>query len=212
MWYIVASLLIHLAVGKKVNEKLCKKEEPFLTGCIAPDLAKLIGLKRSVSHFQDQDGNYDLKKFMDKYYDYMSNDYVLGYYVHLYTDYLWYRYFASEIMDDNYITKLDGTKIKYVNDNMARLYLYNDYSNMSFDIINEYGLDLEFFHKNEYYSNNIIEEIPYDKISILIDATVDILNQKTYKSNFMFNFDQIKQFIDVIVDYIIANLKEEKLI
>lgn len=212
MWYIVASLLIHLAVGKKVNEKLCKKEESFLTRCIAPDLAKLIGLKRSVSHFQDQDGNYDLKKFMDKYYDYMSNDYVLGYYVHLYTDYLWYRYFASEIMDDNYITKLDGTKIKYVNDNMARLYLYNDYSNMSFDIINEYGLDLEFFHKNEYYSNNIIEEIPYDKISILIDATVDILNQKTYKSNFMFNFDQIKQFIDVIVDYIIANLKEEKLI
>lgn len=208
----MASLLIHLAVGKKVNEKLCKKEEPFLTGCIAPDLAKFVGLKRSDSHFQDHDGNYDLKKFLDKYYDYKDNEYVLGYYVHLYTDYLWYRYFASEIMDDNYITKLDGTKVKYVSENMAKLYLYNDYTNLSFDIINEYGLDLEFFHKNEYYSNSIIEEIPYDKISILIDTTVDILNQKAYKSNFVFNFEQVKQFIDIIADYIIANLKEEKLI
>ncbi|MBR5662482.1 MAG: hypothetical protein IKX00_02380 [Bacilli bacterium] len=208
----MASLLIHLAVGKKVNEKLCKKEEPFLTGCIAPDLAKFVGLKRSDSHFQDHDGNYDLKKFLDKYYDYINNEYVLGYYVHLYTDYLWYRYFASEIMDDNYITKLDGTKVKYVSENMAKLYLYNDYSNMSFDLINEYGLDLEFFHKNEYYSNSIIEEVPYDQINILIDATVDILNQKTYKSNFVFNFEQVKQFIDIIADYIIANLKEEKLI
>ena len=206
------SLLIHLAVGKKVNEKLCKKEESFLTGCIAPDLAKQVGLKRSDSHFQDKDGNYDLKRFIDKYYEYMNNEYVLGYYVHLYTDYLWYRYFASEIMDDNYITKLDGSKIKCANENMQKLYLYNDYSNISFDIIKEYGLDLEFFHQNKYYSNSIIEEVPYDKIGILIDMMVDILNQKTYKSNFMFEFDHIKQFIDVIVDYIIANLKEEKII
>ena len=209
---IMASLLIHLAVGKKVNEKLCKKEEPFLTGCIAPDLARLVGIERRVSHFQDRNSNYDLKRFINKYKEYINNDYVLGYYVHLYTDYLWYKYFSSEIYENNWITKLDGTKYKCVSDNMANLYIYNDYSSMSLDIINEYGLDLEFLYKNEYYTNSIIEEIPYDKIGALIDMTINILNQKQYKTNFTFNFEQVKNFIDIIVDYIIANLKEEKLI
>ena len=206
------SLLIHLAVGKKVNEKLCKKEEPFLTGCIAPDLAKFVGLKRSVSHFQDEDGNYCVNKFLDKYREYTNNDYVLGYYVHLYTDYLWYKYFASEILKDDYITKLDGTQFKCISENMEKLYTYTDYQSMSLDIINEYGLDLEFFYKNEYYSNNIIEEVPYDQIGILIDATIGFIKQKDFEKQLVIDFEQVKQFISIIVDYIIANLKEEKLI
>ena len=140
----MASILVHLAIGKKVNEKLCKKEEEFLTGCIAPDLAKMVGLQRKDSHFQDDYGNYELDRFLNKYKDYMNNDYVFGYYVHLYTDYLWYKYFTSDIMTDDYIIKKDGTKVRCVSENMAKLYIYNDYSNMSFDIINEYGLDLEF--------------------------------------------------------------------
>ena len=208
----MASILIHLAVGKKLNEKLQKKEEPFLTGCIAPDLAKFVGLSRKVSHFQDNDSNYDLERFLVKYHDYMNNDYVLGYYVHLYTDYLWYKYFSSEIMDENTVTRLDGSKYRCVSENMAKLYLYNDYKTMSLDLINEYGLDLEFLYKNEYYANNIITEIPYDQIHILIDSTVEILNKQKDRIPFVFDFEQVKNFIDIIIDYIIANLKENKLI
>lgn len=208
----MASLLIHLAVGKKVNEKLCKKEEPFLTGCIAPDLAKMVGISRDVSHFKDKDGNYDLKSFINKYKDYINNDYVLGYYVHLYTDYLWYRYFIPEADESNYFTKLNGEKTKCVSENMKKLYMYSDYSKSSLDVINEYKLDLEFFYRNEYYSNSIIEEIPYDKINLLIESTVELLNQKQFKKSFLFDFENIKQFIDVSVDLIISNLKEEKLI
>lgn len=208
----MASILIHLAVGKKVNEKLQKKEEPFLTGCIAPDLAKMVGISRDVSHFKDKNGNYDLKSYINKYKDYMNNDYVLGYYVHLFTDYLWYRYFIPEADESDYLTKLNGDKIKCVSENMKKLYMYNDYSEASFDLIKEYGLDLEFFHNNEYYSNSIVEEIPYDKIGILIDCTVEILNQKQFKKSLVFDFENIKQFIEVSVDLIIANLKEERLI
>lgn len=206
------SILVHLAVGKKVNEKLCKKEEEFLTGCIAPDLARPLGIKRSVTHFQNDDGDYELDRFINKYINYMNNDYVLGYYVHLYTDYLWYRYFTTQFMDEKYITKKDGTKVRYFAENIPSLYMYHDYSNVSFDVINEYGLDLEFLHKNEYYSNSFIEEVPYDKINILIDETIKILNQKTYLDSFLFDFEDLKQFIDIIVDYVIANLKEERLI
>ena len=208
----MASTLIHLAVGKKVNEKLNLKEEPFLTGCIAPDLAKMVGLKRKESHFQESDGSYNLKKFLDKYRKYINNEYVLGYYVHLYTDYLWYKYFAPEIADGNYITKLDGTKIKYHGDNMANIYIYNDYTNVSLDIINTYNLDLEFYYKNEYYTNSIIKEIPYNKMDVIINYTLDLIKKDKHRTTFVINFESVKQFIDVIVDYIIANLKEEKLI
>lgn len=207
----MASILIHLAVGKKVNEKLCKKEEPFLTGCIAPDLAKMIGISRDVSHFKTNT-DYDLNKFLNKYRKYISNDYVLGYYIHLLTDYLWYRYFTSEFYDDTSIVKLDNTKHKIVSENMAKLYLYNDYSKISMDLINYYDLDLEFFYKNEYYSNNIIDEIPYDKINILMEETVRILQRKEFANSLTFDFNNVKQFIDVSVDLIISNLKENKLI
>ena len=208
----MASILIHLAVGKKVNEKLQKKEEEFLTGCIAPDLAKMVGLNRRDSHFQNENGDFELDRFINKYYDYMNNDYVLGYYVHLYTDYLWYKYFMPTYLDKDYVTKKDGTKVKLASENMAKLYLYNDYTNMRFNVINEYDLDLEFFHKNEYYSNSIIEEVPYDKMNVIIEETLRILNKNTINKTFLFDFEDLKQFIDVIVDYIIANLKEEKLI
>ena len=185
---IMPSLLTHLAVGKKANEKLCKKEEPFLTGCIAPDLAKLVGVSRNVSHFINSEGKYDYDGFINKYKDYINNDYVLGYYVHIYTDYLWYRYFTPSLYNYDYIIKKDGTQIPYVSDNMLRLYLYTDYSNKSFDLIKEYNLDLEFLYKNEYYANNIIEEIPYEKIGLLIDETVKILKQKKYDKNLLFDF------------------------
>ena len=90
--------------------------------------------------------------------------------------------------------------------------MYSDYSKSSLDVINEYKLDLEFFYRNEYYSNSIIEEIPCDKINLLIDSAVELLNQKQFKKSFLFDFENIKQFIDVSVDLIISNLKEEKLI
>ena len=208
----MASILVHLAVGKKLNEKLCKKEEPFLTGCIAPDLAKLVGLDRNEAHFKNEDDVYEVDKFLDKYKDYMNNDYVFGYYIHLYTDYLWYKYFAPNFYNNEYLIKKDGTRIKYNSENMLKLYMYSDFSNINLDLIKTYDLDLEFFYKNEYYSNSIIEEIPYEKMNILIETTVDILNKKNYEKSFMIEFDDVKQFIDVIVDYIISNLKENKLI
>ena len=208
----MASVLIHLAIGKKVNEKICKKEEPFLTGCIAPDLARYVGLSRDQSHFINKERKFELDRFLEKYNLYMNNDYVLGYYVHLFTDYLWYQYFTSNIVIDNYITRLDGKTYKVISDNMQKLYMYNDYLALNIDLIKYYDLDLEFLHKNEYYVNNIIEEVPYDKINVLIDLTVEILKNKNKRTSVVFDFEDIKQFIDIAVDLIIAHLKEKKLI
>ena len=49
-------------------------------------------------------------------------------------------------------------------------------------------------------------------MNVLIDETIKILKHEPLRDNFLFDFDELKQFIDIIVDYIIANLKENKLI
>ena len=48
----MASSIIHIAIAKKVAEKI-KVENPrdYYLGAIAPDIAKQIGINRDVSHF-----------------------------------------------------------------------------------------------------------------------------------------------------------------
>ena len=55
----------------------------------------------------------NINKFLDKYGNYLNDDFVLGYYIHLYTDYLWFKYFIPNIIKGNYIKELDGTLVEY---------------------------------------------------------------------------------------------------
>ena len=48
----------------------------------------------------------------------------------LYTDYLWFKYFMSEISTRSMIETLDGTKIYCSSDEFVK-YIYNDYTNMN---------------------------------------------------------------------------------
>ena len=208
----MASILIHLAVGKKVNEKICKKEEPFLTGCIAPDLARYVGISRDKTHFINNEREFELDRFLEKYNPYMNDEYVLGYYVHLFTDYLWYQYFKSNIVRDNYITKLDGNTYRVVSDSMQNLYMYNDYAVVNADLIKYYDLDMEFFHKDKIYSNDIIDEVPYNKINVLIELMFKYSEKKTNHTSMLFNFGDGRKFIDIAADLIIAHLKEKEFI
>ena len=55
----------------------------------------------------------DINKFLEKYGNKLDSDFMLGYFVHLYTDYLWFKYFIRDIKYKGLITLMDGTKIEY---------------------------------------------------------------------------------------------------
>ena len=98
----MASAMIHIAVANEINKVLKMDQRKLLIGSIAPDMGKLIGRDKSITHFVDDDSpdipNMDL--FLKKYKNNLNDPFVLGYYIHLYTDYLWFKYFISEVYNE----------------------------------------------------------------------------------------------------------------
>ena len=206
----MASSMIHIAVANEINKKLNRDKSKLLIGTIAPDISKLIGETKVKSHFQDRNDNIpNLDKFLNKYKENLNDDFVLGYYIHLLTDYLWFKYFMTEVKfeDSNIITKLDGTNIK-CNGNMFTLYIYNDYTNLNIKLIDEYDLDLKIFYNEIPEFENIIQEIPMEKISLIVDKAGEIIENTKEHKEFVFNLDNINKFIETSVEIILGNLKE----
>ena len=205
----MASSVIHMAVAHEINKIIKRNYDQLLIGSIAPDISKQVGQSKNKSHFLDNDDTDipNIESFLDKYRNKMDDDFVMGYFIHLYTDYLWFKYFIPEFCDDNMITKLDGTTVKCTG-NMLFLYIYSDYTNLNLQLFDEYDMDLHIFYEEHPPIENIIEEIPMDEIQIIIDkASVVIENSSLYK-DFVFNINNIRKFIDFSVELIIAKLNE----
>ena len=207
----MASSIIHMVIAKKINKTIKRNEEKLLIGSVAPDISKCLNQTKLKSHFLDSENDDipNINKFLNKYQNKLNDDFVMGYYIHLYTDYLWFKFFIPEIIkDDNIITKLNGDTFR-VNDNMKLLYIYNDYTNLNIQLINKYNLDLEFFYnKNNNKIPNIIEEIPYKELDILYDSIIKIIeNTKLYKS-LIFNIQNIEKFIDTATELILSEIEK----
>ena len=202
------SSMIHIAVANEVNKKLKRNSADFLIGSIAPDISKEVGWSREKSHFIDNnDGIPNVDLFLNKYSSYLDDDFVLGYYVHLYTDYLWFKYFLREIRGKDFITKLDGTVIKYTG-RMDLIYIYNDYTNLNIRLIDYYNLDLKIFYNDVPEFKNIIKEIPMDKINVIVNKVGEVIENTKVHKDMVFNMDNVKLFIKTSVELILANLKD----
>jgi len=207
----MASSMIHMAIANEVNKKLHRNLDKMLIGSIAPDISKHIGETKKASHFQKGDHTNipQIDKFLDKYKDNLDDDFVMGYFIHLYTDYLWYKYFMTEIYNhsDHIIKKMDGTYVK-CSGHMLSIYIYNDYTDMNIKILEKYDLDLHIFYSDIPEIDNIIEEIPMKKLNIIIDAASTIIKKSKEHKTMIFNIEQIEKFIDTSTELILSKLNE----
>ena len=205
----MVSSVIHMAVAKEINKRIKRDENKLLIGSIAPDISKHLGQSKLFSHFLDSvDSDIpNIDKFLNKYKDRLYDDFTLGYFIHLYTDYLWFKYFMTEICEKDCIKKLDGTTFK-CNENMLCKYIYNDYTNLNFKLLDEYNLDLSIFYNEPPEFDNIIDEIPMEKIKLIIDKTSIIIENSKVHKDLVFNIDNIKVFIETTVNLILAKLEE----
>ena len=204
----MASSIIHIAVANEINKTLNRNNKKLLIGSIAPDIAKLIGMNKKDSHFQDKDDTLPcLDEFLKKYKKDLNDDFVLGYYIHLYTDYLWFKYFEPDFYKNGVIHKLDGT-IENIPPEKKMEYFYNDYTNLNIKLIDEYNLDLSIFYEELPTFNNIIKEIPMNKIQIIIDQAGIIIENTKESKSYVFDMDVVNKFIKTSVYYILSNLKD----
>ncbi len=207
----MASSIIHIAVANEINKVLKRTSSHILIGSIAPDISKLVGETKKKSHFLTEEGDIpNIELFLKKYRNKMNDDFVMGYYIHLYTDYLWFKYFIPEIYHDGLIKKLNGDIVK-VNDNMVTLYIYNDYTNLNVKLIDKYGLDLKFFYNEIPKFENIIEEIPMERIKLIVDRTEEIVRNSKDNKTMTIDMEKIDSFVKLSVELILANLEELKL-
>ena len=208
----MASAIIHIAVAKEINKDLKMNEKELFLGTIAPDISKQLGESKVKSHFLLNDKT-DLPifdKFLDKYKNNLNNPFIMGYYIHLFTDYLWFKYFIPEITNSSdYIKVLSGNKIKCTKEEIEKL-IYNDYTNLNISLIEEYDLDLSLFYEDIEIPNIKFDEIPLDKLQVIVDQMGIIIENSKKEYTYSFNIDNVKQFIE-LCKKIISNDIETRL-
>ena len=203
----MASSLIHMAIASELNKKLNKDNKSILIGSIAPDISRQINNTKRLSHFiTDNTEIPDLNKFLSIYKPYLNDDFVLGYYIHLYTDYIWEKYFITDYIKDNGIYDINNNLIHLTSNEIIK-YIYNDYTNLNMQVINNYKLDINVLKSNHPTFNNIIKEIPMNKLNIIINKTIEIINNSKENKAYLFDITNISKFINFCINALLDDLK-----
>lgn len=210
----MASTIMHMAVADKLYKKIKTNINinyyDYILGAIAPDLSKQIGEPRKISHFIDEGTTIsNIDKFLRKYQTTLTNSFNLGYFIHIYTDILFFRDYYPLFIQDGFFTsvikRLDGNVIKVSKEDRKKM-LYNDYTNLNTKLIDEYQLNLDIFYNEFKKPNTNIDEIPINKLNLLIeDAGIIIQNLSTTKE-YIIDISSIKSFIDDCVEEIYTKL------
>ena len=205
----MASALIHLAVAKKVEEKIAiENKKDYYLGSIAPDISKQIGASREESHFQinTRDNIPNINLFMKRYPLFQYNSFDLGYFTHLYTDKKWKEEFMSKIINNNSIKLLDGTTIKTTREEMKNM-IYSDYTNLNTKLIDDYNLDLSLFYDEFEIPNTTIKEIPIENLDILTNKMGILIENTKEEKAYTFEIGPVEKFIDDTAKEIVKLLK-----
>lgn len=206
----MASALIHLAVAKTLDNFLnIENKKDYYLGAIAPDISKQIGQSKRLSHFlentKEDIPNMDL--FISKYPNFKNNAFDLGYYIHLYTDKVWFTDFLPKITVGDQIKLLDGTIIFSAPTEIQSL-IYKDYTNLNTQLLDEYKMDLSLFYEDFIIPTTSINEIPIDKLNILIDQMGIIIENSKEEKPFSFDLYLVLDFIDKVSQELLQELKK----
>lgn len=203
----MASSVIHMCIAKKINQKLKLPENILLLGSIAPDISKHIGETKEKSHFLNEDHTVNIDWFLIKYKKYINHPFIMGYFIHLYTDLLWDRYFMSEIVEKNAITLLDGSTIEKNPETYKNL-IYHDYTNLNIQLLDCYQLDLSLFYEEVILPEIEMDEIPIKKLPLLINHTGIIIQNTKEQKAYTFNLENIKSFIETSSELILSVIEQ----
>lgn len=206
----MASAIIHLAVAKKLKEHLnINDEKDYYLGSIAPDISKQIGEDRDISHFiiNTRKDTPNINLFISRYPNFKYNSFSLGYFIHLYTDKLWFNGFLDKLVSGNNIKLLDGSILSTTEEEITNM-IYSDYTNINIKIIDEYNMDLSLFCEDFKIPKTLITEIPTEKLDILIDKMGIIIENSKEDKVYTFNINQIKAFINNSAEAILEILQK----
>ena len=204
----MASAIIHLAIAKKILEKIhVENEYDYYLGSIAPDIAKQIGETKDKSHFilNTEENIPNLKLFTKRYPTFLYNSFNLGYFTHLYTDKIWYEEIFSKFKSISSLKLMDGTIINVDEEEMKAI-IYSDYTNINIKIIEKYNLDLSLFYNEFKLPKTTLKEIPINELDILINKMGIIIENSKQEKTYTFDEYIVYDFIEDVKDRIIDEI------
>lgn len=206
----MASVIIHMAIAKELENKLdIENKKDYYLGSIAPDIAKQIGMNKNISHFSKnmKDNIPNINLFIKRYPTFKYNSFDLGYFIHLYADKIWQESVINKIASENSIKLLDGTIITTTKEEIANL-IYSDYTDLNRKVIEEYNLDLSLFYEEFQIPDTTINEIPIDKLDILINKMGIIIENSKQQKSYTFDINIVKDFINKCVEEILIEIEK----
>lgn len=203
----MASIMIHICVAKKVNEYLKMPEKMLFLGTLAPDLSKELKASREKSHFYNE-SSVDLEKFVEKYRYKLWDPYVMGYFVHLFTDKIWEEKFVPRFVKKDDI-KLQQGGMSLSSLEVINKLIYEDCTNLGITLIDKYEPKLSLFYDDLELPKVVVDEVDTNKLDILINKMSTILANAKKEKTLIFDWDDVISFIDQtsidIVNYIKKN-------
>jgi hypothetical protein len=202
----MASAIIHLCVAKEINKYLKMDEDYILLGSIAPDISKQIGETKEISHFLDHSNEDDIPnidRFLSKYKSELNNPFEMGYFIHLLTDKYWFRDYVYKFIE-RYTRDKVKKNITYT---ALKDLIYNDYTNLNITLIDNHNLNLDIFYNEIELPESKIMEIPVNKLDILIEKMGLIIEDSKEEKTFVFDSNDIEEFIKNTVKYIIRDIQ-----
>ena len=87
--------------------------------------------------------------------------------------------------------------------------IYSDYTNINQQIIDEYNLDLKIFYEDYQIPETQIDEIPIDKLDILINKMGILIENSKESKPYSFDIEPVKEFIDGAAEIILREINKE---
>lgn len=228
------SWIIHLATAKKVIERININElniNSFLIGNLIADAKRhvvkdfSICVPYHISHFSEFmkiDGNIDelpnIDKFLDSYKNKLSNSMVLGYLIHLLTDYYWNKttFFRYTIRDNqgNCIGVNLNNGVKLTCDINERNYIkQGDFMNFENYIINQKNYIIPKYENNIIDELKLVKEVSFNesdikKIIKYVENKSKEENEEETEKYKLFTKEQILKDFQESIDFIVGYLQK----
>ena len=108
----------------------------------------------------------------------------------------------------NCVKLLDGTIINSTPEEIQKL-IYQDYTNLNVELLDEYKMDLSLFYEDFQIPNTTLDEIPIEKLNILLDKMGLIIENSKEEKPYTFDTFLVLQFIDETSQEILNILKQK---
>lgn len=219
---------MHIAIANRVNKILNLNDELFIIGNVIPDAEGYVIENPSVkvpyiiSHFAEHniEGIKEVlpkyQRFVEKYKGKRENPIVMGYFVHILTDFYWNRmtfknYYIRNDEGEAVGIKLNNGKDIVCSKDERRVLKQTDFSNFSNYLVNNNKLYIPELNKEKIKENvKVIEEIPLNEEDIekiivyLNNINRKRENEEEYK---IFTEEKFKKEFENCINFILKEIE-----